>query len=80
MTTWQSQVCITFKLLYNGIDGFGIWVGYLLIGSSAPVERIFSRGKRLISPVRSSLGPDTVRACMLLKDDLLREGHDTLQM
>lgn len=48
-------------------------VMFIYIGSSAPVERIFSRGKRLISPVRSSLAPETVRACMLVKDKLLNK-------
>ncbi|GBC34340.2 zinc finger BED domain-containing protein RICESLEEPER 2-like [Rhizophagus irregularis DAOM 181602=DAOM 197198] len=42
---------------------------YLAIpGTSVPVERIFSGGTDLITKKRSSLGIETIRACMLLKN------------
>lgn len=41
---------------------------YLCIaGTSAPSERAFSGGRRLISDTRSRLGENTIRACMCLK-------------
>jgi len=42
---------------------------YLAIpATSVPIERIFSGGVDLITPTRSKLSADTIRACMCLKE------------
>ncbi len=38
-----------------------------IIGTSVPVECVFSGGTDLISQRRSSLAPETIRMCMCLK-------------
>lgn len=40
------------------------------VGTSVPVERIFSSAKHTIPAVRSSLKPDTIRFCMMEKHRL----------
>jgi hypothetical protein len=40
---------------------------YYIIGTSVPIERVFSGGVDLISHNRASLAPETIRMCMCLK-------------
>jgi len=45
-----------------------IWFFLLILGTSVPVERIFSGGIDLITKRRCSLGKETIQACMCMKN------------
>jgi hypothetical protein len=50
----------------------------MYIGTSVPVEWIFSSGSDLITKRRSSLGTESIRACMCLKNwskNIMRPSH-----
>jgi len=41
---------------------------YLAVpATSAPIERVFSSGRDLVSSKRGALDPETIRECMCLK-------------
>jgi hypothetical protein len=69
MIILQYQVCIYINndILWKQKSYVFI---VIILGTSVPVERIFSSAKHTIPPLRSSLKPDTIISCMLEKHRL----------